>query len=216
MKKLLVWVWLVSAFLVRPAWAAAPVSTTPVEHPAFQAFLSPAIDAELYQIKPGDTLGSIAAGHGVTVEVLKRVNALTGKRLIAGRRLKIPRFKLNVEIDKSENTLTLKADDVLLKTYVVATGAGNRTPVGTFRVQDKIERPTWYKDDGAVIRYGEPGHLLGTRWIGLSEKGYGIHGTTEPEKLGRQVSHGCVRMRNEEVEEIFTLLPYGATITITD
>ena len=58
--------------------------------------------------------------------------------------------------------------------------------------------------------------VLGTRWMGFDITGYGIHGTTEPDKIGQQVTAGCVRMRNEEVEELYTLIPVGTEVTIQD
>ena len=102
-----------------------------------------------------------------------------------------------------------------MKTYVVSTGTNNSTPVGVFKVTDKLINPTWYKS-GAVVPHGSPANVLGTRWIGLTQKGYGIHGTTEPDKLGQQVTAGCVRMRNEEVEELFGFVVPGTEVTIVD
>jgi lipoprotein-anchoring transpeptidase ErfK/SrfK len=52
--------------------------------------------------------------------------------------------------------------------------------------------------------------------MGFDITGYGIHGTTEPDKIGQQVTAGCVRMRNEEVEELYTLIPVGTEVTIQD
>jgi lipoprotein-anchoring transpeptidase ErfK/SrfK len=118
-------------------------------------------------------------------------------------------------VDKSTNTLVLKGDQDILKTYTVATGSNNSTPVGTFKITDKLENPTWYKA-GAVIPPGGADNQLGTRWLGINLKGYGIHGTVEPEKLGQQVTAGCIRMKNEEVEELYSLVPPGTEVTITD
>ena len=50
----------------------------------------------------------------------------------------------------------------------------------------------------------------------LSRKGYGIHGTNEPELIGQQVSHGCIRMLNEDVEELFDVVSIGTPVSITD
>ena len=149
------------------------------------------------------------------MDVVKKMNGLATDKLSIGQRLKIPSVKFNMVIDKSQNTLILKGGEEVLKTYVVSTGSNNSTPVGVFKVTDKLVNPTWYKS-GAVVPFGSPENVLGTRWIGLTHKGYGIHGTTEPDKLGQQVTAGCVRMRNEEVEELFGFVIPGTEVTIVD
>ena len=123
---------------------------------------------------------------------------------------------VSILVDKSDNLLYLKENGMILKTYTVSTGKNNSTPVGTFKVTVKLENPTWYKKPGTVIPPLDKRNELGTRWIGLSKKSYGIHGTTEPEKLGRQVSSGCVRMKNGDVEELFKNVKTGTEVMIRD
>lgn len=168
-----------------------------------------------YEVRQHDNLTTIAKRHHVTVDMIKGVNALAGDRIRPGMKLKIPTYKLSLVIDKSQNSLILKGDEEVLKTYVVATGTDNSTPVGVFKIANKLTNPAWYKA-GAVVPYGSPANILGTRWMGLDKEGYGIHGTTEPETLGRQVTAGCVRMKNEEVEELYALVPAGTEVTIVD
>lgn len=127
-----------------------------------------------------------------------------------------PIHKPSLLIDKSDNTLTLKSGGKPLKTYRVSTGKNNSTPVGVFKITDKLEHPTWYKPGGGIIPPKSPKNELGTRWMGITKKGFGIHGTLEPEKLGQSVSAGCVRMKNEEVEELFNLVPPGTQVTIVE
>lgn len=176
----------------------------------------------LYEVRSGDNLTVIAKKHGVTVGLIRTANAMTSDRLDVGQKLRIPSYKFSVWVDKSDNTLVLKGDQDILKTYTVSTGTNNSTPVGTFKVTDKLENPTWYKaglpgrQAGAVIPPGSADNQLGTRWLGISLKGYGIHGTIDPESLGKQVTAGCVRMKNEEVEELYSLIPPGTEVTITD
>ncbi len=186
---------------------------------------SPALAADIvfpdaqttqYEVKKGDNLTRIAKIHHVTPGLIRKVNGLPGDRLSVGEKLRIPAYALSVTIDKSDNTLVLKGGESVLKTYTVSTGAqATPTPVGTFQVTDKLENPTWYKA-GAVIPPGSSDNQLGTRWLGISAKGYGIHGTTEPEKLGLPVSAGCIRMKNEDVEELYSLVPPGAAVTIQE
>ena len=66
---------------------------------------------------------------------------------------------------------------------------------------------------GRVVPPGKA-NPLGTRWLGLSKKGYGIHGTNAPGSIGRNASHGCIRMRNRDVEELFELVAVGDMVEL--
>lgn len=169
----------------------------------------------LYQIRPGDTLAKIAKEHKTTVELIKTANNLSGDTIVPGRKIKVWSAPFSVFVDKSQNTLLLKSDEEIVKTYIVSTGKNNCTPVGTFKITSKLINPTWFKA-GAVVPAGTPENILGTRWMGFDLPSYGIHGTTEPESLGRQVTAGCVRMANPEVEELYIIIPVGTEVTIVD
>ena len=201
---------------------AAQVQATEIPHSAetaaFKSFISSKLDAHsvAHEIKAGDTLTRISRKYHVTADLIRRINPIEGDKLMLGSKLKIPTVKLSVVVDKSQNSLILKGDEEVFKTYVVSTGANNSTPVGVFKITNKLINPTWYKSDGKVIPYGDPANLLGTRWMGLTKKGYGIHGTLELEKLGQQITDGCVRMKNEEAEELYGLLTPGTEVTIVD
>ena len=96
-----------------------------------------------------------------------------------------------------------------------ATGKDNATPAGSFKIVSKLKNPTWFKT-GAVIPPDSPQNILGSRWMGFDREGYGIHGTTEPRSLGKQVTLGCVRMNNEEVKELYDIIPVGAEVTVIE
>ncbi len=191
-------------FLVFTCWGGTPL----------QAEISTDSRAVLYEVKKGDNLTRIAKQHQVTVDFIKKINGLTGDKIIPGQQLKIPSYKLSLWIDKSDNTLILKGDEDVLKAYAVSTGKDSSTPEGNFKITDKLENPTWYSS-GAVLAPGDKDNQLGTRWLGITAKGYGIHGTIEPDKIGQSVTAGCVRMKNEDVEELYGLVPPGTDVTIT-
>ena len=109
----------------------------------------------------------------------------------------------------------LKCDEEVFKTYVISTGKNNSSPVGTFKIVNKIANPTWFKA-GVAVPPTSPENILGTRWMGFDLAGFGIHGTTEPQFLGQQVTQGCVRMANPEVEELYIMVPVGTEVTIVD
>ncbi len=169
----------------------------------------------LYEIKPGDTLAKIAREFKTTPDLIKKSNRLSDDKIAPGRKIKVWAAPFSIVVDKSQNTLILKTDEEVIKTYVVSTGKNNSTPVGTFKIVNKLANPTWFKT-GAVIPSGSSENILGSRWLGFDLAGYGIHGTTEPQNLGKQVTQGCVRMANSDVEELYTLIPVGTEVTIVD
>ncbi|MBU2540377.1 MAG: L,D-transpeptidase family protein [Candidatus Omnitrophica bacterium] len=169
----------------------------------------------IYEVKPGDVLSKIAKKFNTTVALIKRSNNLKSNVIRPEQRLRIWTEKFSCIVDKSQNTLTLKSDDEVVKVYTVSTGKHNSTPVGIFTITSKLIDPVWYKQ-GAIVLPDSPENILGSRWLGFSIAGYGIHGTTEPETIGQQITAGCVRMVNQQVEELFDLLPLGTEVTVID
>lgn len=172
-------------------------------------------DSKLYEIKPGDTLTKIAREFKTTPDLIMKSNNLTGDKILPGRKIKVWTAPFSILVDKSQNILMLKSSDEIIKTYIVSTGANNSTPVGNLKIVNKLQNPTWFKA-GAIVAADSPENILGTRWLGFDIPGYGIHGTTEPQSLGRQVTQGCVRMANNEVEELYTIVAVGTEVTIID
>lgn len=172
----------------------------------------------VYTVQHGDSLAKIAKQNNTTIELIKKSNNRTSDMIKVGQRLRLWKGTFSVYVDKSQNTLMLKSGNDIVKIYSVSTGKNNSTPVGTFTIVTKTVNPVWFKEGGKVIPPESPENILGTRWMGFNEPhaSYGIHGTTEPEKIGKQVTAGCVRMRNEEVEELYSLLPEGTQVTIVD
>jgi Uncharacterized protein conserved in bacteria len=176
----------------------------------------PTPDSITYEVQEGDTLAKIAKKFSTTQDLIMRSNNIKNAKVVTlGRKLKIHNEAMSIVVDKSMNILMLKSGDKIVKTYKVATGVKNCTPVGSFKVINKIVDPPWYTD-GTVIPPGNPKNILGSRWLGLSAKSYGIHGTTEPQSIGSQATSGCVRMKNDEVEELYALVPQGTEVVIVD
>ncbi len=101
----------------------------------------------------------------------------------------------------------------VVKIYGTATGAPTTpSPSGTFKIVQRVPNPTWYHA-GQVVKPGK-NNPVGTRWIGLSQKGYGIHGTNAPASIGHNVSHGCIRMRNRDVEALFERVKIGDVVEL--
>ena len=118
-----------------------------------------------------------------------------------------------IVISIPDRKLALMDGDRIVKIYPVAVGAGvSPSPRGNYTIASRIPQPTYYAP-GKVIPPG-PANPLGTRWLGLSLKGFGIHGTNEPRSIGKRASHGCIRMRNADVEELFELVRAGDVVEL--
>lgn len=169
-----------------------------------------------HTITGGDTLGKLAKKFGATIELLTKANGLSSDKIRLGDRLRIYQGKFAVEISKSANTLTVTDNGKFFKRYRVGTGQYNRTPAGEFKIMTRIEKPPWYRPDGRTIPFGDPENILGTHWLGLDVPRYGIHGTWETNSIGTQSSAGCVRLLNNDVAELYVLLPTGTPVTIRD
>jgi len=112
-----------------------------------------------------------------------------------------------------DRQLAVIQDGEVIATFQVAVGADvTPSPTGEFKLVSRVENPTYYHP-GVVIPAGKD-NPLGTRWLGLSQKGYGIHGTNAPKSIGHAASHGCIRLRNRDVEKLFTLVNVGDTVKI--
>jgi lipoprotein-anchoring transpeptidase ErfK/SrfK len=173
------------------------------------------LDSIAYVVKPGDSLYVIAQKNHTTVEFIKKINDLKGDNIYPQMKLKIHTAPFSIQIDKSKNVLVLYSNGEAVKKYSVATGKKNCTPVGEFKITDKLVNPTWFKT-GAILPPGSPENALGTRWMGFDKPSYGIHGTIMPKSIGSQASEGCVRMLNKEVEELYSVVPVGTKVTIQD
>lgn len=168
-----------------------------------------------YQVKPGDNLTKVAREFKTTADLIRRSNNIADNTIFPGQKIKIWTAPFSIVVDKSQNILILKADEEVFKTYAVSTGKNNCSPVGSFKIVNKLIHPTWFKA-GAVVPAGSPENILGTRWLGIDLPGYGIHGTTEPKSLGTQATQGCIRMANADVEELYTIIPEGTQVVIVD
>ena len=107
----------------------------------------------------------------------------------------------SIRIHTSARRLELYEGNHLIQSYPIAVGkAHTPTPHGKFTI---------------VSKYMHPGGALGTRWLGLSLHGYGIHGNNNPASIGTAASKGCIRMHNRDVESLYEKINLGTTVSIT-
>ncbi len=175
---------------------------------------APSLRKTSVTVKNGDALANFATKK-TTVRAIQRQNKipLTSRNIRAGQQLTYFAGDWKLSVYKKDFLMVLEHKGQFFKFYDVGLGKDNRTPSGSFKIKGKQENPPYYHPDGRIIPFGKPDNIIGTRWMRLvnsvdgSYDRIGIHGTAEPESVGKASSAGCVRMRNAEVEELFDLLP---------
>ncbi len=147
-------------------------------------------------------------------EALAQEKQTTQARLIHDRTERAPSVATRrIVVIIPDRKLALIEDGRVVKTYRVAVGAAvSPSPAGEFKIAHRIPHPTYYAP-GVVIPPGKE-NPLGTRWLGLTQKGYGIHGTNQPHSISHRASHGCIRMRNRDIEELFELVRVGDVVEL--
>lgn len=121
--------------------------------------------------------------------------------------------KRTIVVSLEDRKLALIEDGKVEKVYTVAVGkATTPSPTGTFTIQRRVKNPV-YHHDGKTVEPG-PMNPVGSRWMGLSIKGYGIHGTNAPKSIGKAASHGCIRMGKADVEDLFDRVQVGDTVEL--
>jgi lipoprotein-anchoring transpeptidase ErfK/SrfK len=228
---------------IERALAAEPNSTIPlgvsVVYGAPAAFIStlakrydvPAVDSKLFlrQLRPwlskeraGRKLDQRQAirdiGAAVTGSLIRTPVTLTQTTV----RPKVTRANFGpvIVIRRSSNKLFLYEGMRYRRLFAVATGQHQYpTPLGRFSIVVKWKNPWWYPPDSPWAQGQKPvppgpGNPLGTRWLGLSAPGVGIHGTPTDGSIGYSVSHGCIRMHIPQAEWLFNHVEIGTTVFI--
>lgn len=156
-----------------------------------------------YVIQKGDILSAIARAFNVSIQDIVAINpGLDPNNLNVGAIICLPvaAAPLSIRISIRAKTLGLYRSGSFVKSYPIATGKPTTpTPTGTFTI---------------VNKQVNPGGPFGTRWMGLSKPHYGIHGTNNPASIGTAASNGCIRMYNNDVNELFNQVPVGTIVRI--
>lgn len=161
----------------------------------------------IYTVTAGQTLSQIARDYRTPLSSIISANpGINPNVLYIGQQIVIPGFPnpntipYRIEISVNNRWLRLFKDNVLQKQYPIAVGRMlYDTPVGNFIIINKEPNP---------------GGPFGSFWMSLSKEHYGIHGTNDPSSIGHAVSHGCIRMHNNDVEELANIIPIGTSVFI--
>ncbi len=128
-------------------------------------------------------------------------------------RIALPAPTRVVLVSIPDRKLALLEHGKAVKVYAVAVGAeASPSPGGEFEIVNRITNPTYYHPH--VVIPASADNPIGSRWVGLNRKGYGIHGTNEPRSIGRAASHGCIRMSNRDIAQFFELVRIGDLVEI--
>jgi len=118
-----------------------------------------------------------------------------------------------VLVSITDRKLAVLEEGKVLRTFNVSVGSAvSPSPTGEFQIVHRLKNPTYYHP-GTVIPPGRD-NPIGPRWIGLSQKGLGIHGTNQPNSIGHAASHGCIRLSNRDVVQFFQMVSVGDTVSI--
>lgn len=190
---------------------------------------------DYYQVKKGDFLTTIAGRVGESAMAIAQANQIDYKaHIVPGQVLKIDNAHVVPEalengilINVPQRLLFFFRNGVLIGTYPVGLGKPTwRTPTGDFGIALLSKNPNWVvpiniqeemRREGEVVRTEVPpgpDNPLGKYWIGLSHPGYGIHGTVSPSSIYQFRSHGCIRLRNEDIAELFPQVMIGDPVKI--
>jgi lipoprotein-anchoring transpeptidase ErfK/SrfK len=170
--------------------------------------------ASVRDIKPGSELTSQAANE---LEDQPDLQSSTPSESASA--------SVTVKVDTKTNTLGVQQGEKLIAAYPVTVGsAQTASPIGEWRVR-RITKLPFFRYDKEMLQHGKrsgnffvlrpgPRNPVGVMWIALNKKGIGIHGTNEPDSIGRAASHGCVRLANWDVVRLATKIKSGDSVSI--
>lgn len=185
---------------------------------------------ENYPVEPGDQLRLIGERHKIPYEFIMQINNIRrAESLQAGQMIKVVNGPFHMKVYRSTFTMDLYLQNTYVRSFTVGLGRpGRETPTGIWRVRQggKAHATTWCDPDtGKVYQPEDPDYPLGSRWIALEglsgaakgRTGFGIHGTKEPDQIGKAGSRGCIRLHNGDVILVYNLLiPVFSTVEVVD
>lgn len=168
---------------------------------------------EPHIIVPGDEFWKMGERYKITWQYLSRLNQVAPEKLQPDQKIKVIKGPFSAVVDLSDYTLTVHAHGYYVREYPVGIGKDDSTPIGKFKVLNKVANPQYTNPEGVVIDADDPQNPLGEHWIDLGDS-YGIHGTIDPDSIGKSESRGCIRMRKDDVEEVYHFLINDSEVII--
>lgn len=177
-----------------------------------------------HTVAKGEFLSTIVKKHqlGVDWRVILDINRIpSAERIREGQTIKLLRGPFHAVVHKAAYRLDLYWGEsqaperwLFVRSFATGLGEDNSTPIGEFRVKNKLANPAWTNPrTGERFGADDPKNPIGEYWVGLEgvgesavHVGYGLHGTIDPKSIGQDLSMGCVRMRDEDIRLVFSLL----------
>jgi lipoprotein-anchoring transpeptidase ErfK/SrfK len=169
----------------------------------------------LAKLHPGDTV-QVPNVHPLELSGLKQADDVLPRPELKARR---------VEVDTKDKTLTVTDNGKILAAFPITPGSKQLpAPIGTWQIV-KIATLPFFRWDKAMLLHGKrsgdfhtippgPRNEVGLVWIGLNKKGIGIHGTNNPDSIGRSASHGCIRLANWDAIQVLNAVTQGVIVEI--
>lgn len=181
-------------------------------------------DSKVHVVESGENLTSIGIKLNTTQGLLTTANGIYDPATLrVGQRLKYTPKDFRLLVERSTCRMFLLDSEGVFKRYYTGLGMpGYETALGSYTIGNKQKDPTWFKPGSEPIPANDPRNELGTRWMPLmpQEEGLptdlGIHGTIEPETIGQYKSHGCPRLKKEDVEELYDLVVRSTPVLIVE
>lgn len=178
-----------------------------------------------HRIASGDLVGKLSKRYGCTQDYLLRANGIDKPELLRiGREIWVltnPVFELTVFKKGGSAVLTLNGQ--FFKRYPIGAGKPEECPSGTYTVRSRVKKPVYRSPEHGEVPFGNSKNILGSCWISLTATGetseapgFGLHGTWNESTLGRPSDAGRIRFRNADIEELYTLLPAGSLVNVTE
>lgn len=179
---------------------------------------------DVYTVQSGDLMVRIANRFFTPYEFICKINGnIDPRRIRPGQKLKVIKGPFHAVVNMKDFRMDLYlgspggSDAMYVMSFPVGLGADNSTPTGLWVVPSgaKARNPVYYSPRGeGIIAADDPKNPLGEHWIALEgiegnavgAQSYGIHGTIEPESIGKQASMGCIRLHNDDVAQVFEML----------
>ncbi len=181
--------------------------------------------AEIYVVQDREYLSTIGRRYHITYQLIEQINNVKATRIRVGQKLKVIRGPFHAVVTKSAYRMDLYLQEkdgsmTYVRSFPVGVGKDDSTPIGTWvcKPGGKLENPSWtHPHTNRHYKRDDPNNPIGEHWIALRGTdantkgltGYGIHGTVEPESIGKQASLGCIRMLKNDVALVYKLLVDG-------
>ncbi len=183
-----------------------------------------------HTVAEGDLLARIAPKYQITADLIEQINQVDARRIWVGQKLKVVQGPFHAAVDKSDFRMDVflrdaQGQSIYVRSFPVGLGENESTPVGSFvlRKGGKLRNPAWTNPrTGEHFQADDPKNPIGEFWIALDGttpataelKGYGIHGTIDPQSVGNSRSMGCVRLGDDDIAAVFKLLADGSSTVV--